>query len=82
MDISEHLSGQCGHSWNMLRNGVRKCTDVQWKSAVDDLFFVPARLAFHVIQTMDFYTSINAKDFNWTAHGFDWEECHHSGREF
>ena len=75
MDLAEHLSGQYGHSWKMLKDGIKKCTDLQWKSVADDSFFVPARLAFHVIQTVDFYTSPNANDFDWAAHGFDWEAC-------
>lgn len=74
MAISELLVDQYGHSWKMLRAGIDHCPDEQWRIVVDDPFFVPARVAFHIIQTVEFYTSERADDFDWQAFGFDWEE--------
>ena len=74
MKISETLRDQYDHSWKMLADGLDKCPESQWKTGVDDPFFVPARLAFHVIQTVDFYTGSTAAEFDWKAFGFDWEE--------
>jgi uncharacterized damage-inducible protein DinB len=75
MALIDILQKQYAHSWRMLADGIESCSDAQWKAVIDDPFFVPARVAFHVIQTIDFYTSPTADEFDWKAFGFDWEEA-------
>lgn len=75
MALIDILRKQYAHSWRMLADGIESCSDAQWQATIDDPFFVPARVAFHVVQTIDFFTSPAAKGFDWQAHGFNWEEA-------
>ena len=74
MSISKDLTQQYGHALDMLKNGIEQCPEDQWNTVVDDPFFVPARVAFHIIQAVDFFISPIAAEFDWKAFGFNWEE--------
>ena len=75
MSLTNTLIGQYDHCWRMLENGIGICTEDQWKHVIDDPFFVPCRVAFHIIQSADYYAGVEAADFNWAEFGFDWEEA-------
>lgn len=61
----------CVHK--MLREAVNLCPADQWRQARHD-FFVPARLAFHIVQATDFHLDDHPKDFNWNRGGINWED--------
>jgi hypothetical protein len=68
------LKDQYGHCLGMLEDGIEKCPDDQWTKVLDDTFFVPVRIAFHVIQSIDYYVSIDSDGFDWKAFDFNWKE--------
>jgi uncharacterized damage-inducible protein DinB len=77
VSITEDLKRQFDSSWRMLREGIAACPETEWRTENGDVFFVPARLAFHVIQTVDFYASACGQ-FDWQRFGFNWENARDS----
>lgn len=60
--------------YKMLREAIAKCPEDQWRQGRHD-FFIPARLAFHAVQSIDFHLDARPKEFPWNRFGIDWEEC-------
>ncbi len=75
MSLIDVLDRQFSAAWQMLSDGAMKCPEDEWKQPSSDPFFTPARLVFHVIQTVDFYTADDRDGFDWNAFGFSWEDA-------
>lgn len=72
----EVIANQFARAWAMLRTIITECPATQWQSpsSANDPFFVPARHALHVVETVDYYTSDSPNDYSWGHRfGVDWE---------
>ncbi|MFC2173181.1 DinB family protein [Acidobacteriota bacterium] len=62
-------------AWNMLREAVVSFPGNQWQNGEINYFF-PARLAYHVIETVDYYCRDVLEGFQWGHRfGVDWESA-------
>jgi len=68
------MKRQFGCVHKMLREAIGKFSPEEWRQAGHD-FFVPARLAFHVIQATDYHLDADGKAYRWDRFGFDWEQA-------
>lgn len=73
--LTEALQRQFAKAHATLRDAIRNCPESAWKAPSDHPFFIPARLAFHIIQATDYHLDPNPGGFNWSRFGFDWEEA-------
>jgi uncharacterized damage-inducible protein DinB len=71
--LAEALTRQFDRHWEMLIDGVTKVPDDEWCQGPTH-FMVPARLAFHAVQAVDYHLDDNRATFDWNAFGVDWEE--------
>jgi uncharacterized damage-inducible protein DinB len=70
------LVDQFDRMWAMLEEVIRNCPDDEWKSGGGNWFLVPSRLAYHTIETVDYYSRQSPEDMEWGKRfgGVDWEE--------
>lgn len=66
------LQHQFGQASAMLRSAIESFTEEAWCSGVTPST-TPARLAYHAVETVDFYAGDDAEGFPWGAVGGDWE---------
>jgi hypothetical protein len=71
--VSEIVVRQYERSWRMFEEAVGTFTAEEWRIG-DVTYLTPARTAYHVIETAEFYSGDTPDGFPW-AHrfGFDWE---------
>lgn len=70
--IGDVVARQFDRTWKTLRQAITNMSDEQWRQSDHD-WLTPARLAYHIVETADFYSENTPKDFNWGALGGDWE---------
>jgi hypothetical protein len=84
--IVEHLIEEYDRSWKMLLQVIEKAPDEKWTAHVESIempwsetkgmnvWYFSDRV-FHVIQTVEFYTSDNPEDMKWGGRigGIDWK---------
>ncbi len=68
------LQRQFAVAHKMLRAAITHCPPDAWRQARHD-FFVPARLAFHIVQATDFHLDTQPNAFPWDRFGFAWEDA-------
>jgi hypothetical protein len=69
------ITSQFGNVWEMLEEAVRNFTPKQWLSGDHD-YFIPARIAYHAIETADYYLRDDLTAFQWGwRFGVDWEKA-------
>ncbi len=54
-EMSQSLQRQFDRAWKTLRQATEHCPDDEWKRAGEHIFFVPSRLAYHIIAAVDYY---------------------------
>jgi len=62
-EIAASFKRQFDRMWKMLSEAIEKCPRDQWKKAPTHPFFVPSRLAYHVIEAVDFYAGDSPEQF-------------------
>ncbi len=72
--IAGSLQREFGRAWRMLRDAITYCPDEEWRAGTHP-FLIPARLAFHIIQAVDFHLDASPSAYDWGRFGFDWEEA-------
>ncbi|MBN1284644.1 MAG: DinB family protein [Anaerolineae bacterium] len=72
--IGISLADQFKRVWEQVRDAIAHCTDAEWRRS-DLREFVPAGLACHLVETVEFYVAPSPDDFPWTAcwGGANWE---------
>lgn len=72
-DVAEEFRQQFDRAWAMIRESISGFSEVDWISAGVD-YLVPARIAYHLIQTVEYYIADTPKEFAWGKRfGGDWE---------
>ena len=72
--IGNGLADQFEHMWMMLRETIGNCTDEEWKRDAGHWFLIPSRLAYHIIETVDFYSRESPEGMPFAERfGVDWE---------
>ncbi len=66
------LEAQYERLWAMLQQAVERCPDKFWVHS-EHPFFVPARLAFHIVQAMDYHFAPDPEAFDWHRYVDSWE---------
>ncbi|MBT5874956.1 MAG: hypothetical protein HOH43_16175 [Candidatus Latescibacteria bacterium] len=67
------IDAQYENAWTMLCETIEAFRQQDWRSA-DFSYLTPARLAYHTIETVDFYARRNMSEFVWGHRaGIDWE---------
>ena len=71
--LVEVINAQYKAAWNMLAETIEAFDDGGWRSGDSD-YAVPARLAYHAIETADYYFHHDLAAFEWAGRfGVDWE---------
>jgi hypothetical protein len=73
MTIRESLVEAFKRNWDMYYEVLDKISDEHWRTG-DIEYLIPARIVYHVLECVDFYTNPTPKGFVW-GHRFniDWE---------
>jgi hypothetical protein len=73
--LAQAISGQFRRALKMLREAVQAFPVEEWRAG-DNHYLRPAGLAYHALETIDFYTSDRpASQFPWgNRFGADWED--------
>jgi len=72
--IGNGLADQFERMWLMLREAISNCGDGEWKRDAGHWFLIPSRLAYHIIETVDFYSRESPPEMEWARRfGVDWE---------
>jgi hypothetical protein len=67
------LGKQFDAAWDMLDEAVHAIDGKGWQTGTPD-HLVPARLAYHVLETADYYVHPDLSAFEWSGRfGVDWE---------
>lgn len=75
MRIAEAIGGQAQRTLAMLVDAVGLFPAAEWRRG-DDPYLVPSRLAYHAVETIDYYFSDKPEDFPWgTRFGAGWEKA-------
>ena len=71
--VDRILARQFDAAWDMLEQAIEHLSGRDWKSGVTSQA-IPARLAYHIVETADFYTHPDLDAFVWAGRfGVDWE---------
>lgn len=71
--LAETINGQYKAAWNMLAETIEAFDDDGWRTGDSD-YAIPARLAYHTIETADYYFHHDLAAFEWAGRfGVDWE---------
>ena len=72
--IGNGLADQFERMWLMLREAIVNCPYEEWKRDAGHWFLIPSRLAYHTIETVDFYRRESPQAMDWAGRlGVDWE---------
>jgi uncharacterized damage-inducible protein DinB len=72
--IGNGLADQFERMWMMLREAIDNCADEEWKRDAGHWFLIPSRLAYHTVETVDFYSRQSPVEMDWAGRfGADWE---------
>ncbi len=67
------LIGQFERSWRMVEEAVGAFSAEEWRTGEID-YLTPARLAYHILETAEFYSGETRENFSWGHRfGCDWE---------
>ncbi|MBN2231075.1 MAG: DinB family protein [Candidatus Thorarchaeota archaeon] len=70
--INEGLHHQFQSSCTMLKDAIKNVPDEKWHKGTESWFF--SLTAYHIVETMDFYTRDSPKGMKWGAKaGYDWD---------
>jgi len=73
MNLDERIAFQFAEAWSMLRDVIASCDDEGWRAPTDGFRNI-ARLAYHVVETVDDYVHEDLDAFPWAERfGVDWE---------
>ncbi len=74
--LAPTIKGQFENAWGMLREIVNTFSDEEWRQG-DVNYLVPARIAYHTVETVEYYSSGRGlKAFPWGHRaGVDWESA-------
>ncbi|HDS28928.1 MAG TPA: hypothetical protein ENN96_00420 [Candidatus Acetothermia bacterium] len=71
--LTEVVCRQYAAAWSLLSEGIDAVEEAGWKTG-ESSYAVPARIAYHAIETADYYTHPNLAEFVWAERfGVDWE---------
>ena len=73
--IAGDVRGQFEHAWDMFAEAVRLFSAEQWRQD-SGLVLAPARVAYHLLETAEYYLSDAPGAFRWGGRfGVDWESA-------
>jgi hypothetical protein len=73
--LRDSLIRQFARSWKMVEEAIRSFSAEEWKTG-DVTYLTPARLAYHIVETAEFYSGETADGFSWGHRfGCDWESA-------
>jgi len=73
--LARDLNGQFSAAWSLLGDAIGDILDDQWRTGESD-HLVPARLALHIIETAEHYSSEDPASYRWGARfNLDWESA-------
>lgn len=71
--LNETITRQFARSWQVVTEAMAAFTPEEWVTGEVD-YLTPARLAYHIVETAEFYTSDTPEGFPWGHRfGCDWE---------
>lgn len=67
------IVAQYGNAWAMLDQTIKAFPEQDWRTS-DLSYLTPARIAYHTIETVDYYARSDMSEFVWGHRaGVDWE---------
>jgi uncharacterized damage-inducible protein DinB len=70
--LQQTMDKQVRHVLHTLRSAIKGCPEGLWRAGEGE-YLVIARLAFHALQAIDYHLDVHPEQFDWNAHGIDWE---------
>jgi len=70
--LNETMHKQVDQAFGTLRRAIQNCADDVWRVGTGE-YLVVARLAFHVLQAIDYHLDPKPAQFDWNEYGLDWE---------
>lgn len=70
--IGDVLARQYDRVWGTLRAAISRLSDAQWHQSECD-WLAPVRLAYHIVETAEFYSGGSPDGYKWGSLGGDWE---------
>lgn len=70
--LQETMTKQARQAFNTLRAAIENCPDELWKAGSGS-YLVIARLAFHVLEAIDYHLDPAPNQYQWGKYGLDWE---------
>jgi uncharacterized damage-inducible protein DinB len=70
--LQQTMDKQVRHAFHTLRTAIESCPEPLWRAGEGE-YLVIARLAFHVLQAIDYHLDAQPEQFDWNAYGIDWE---------
>jgi len=70
--LQQTMAKQVRQTFHTLRTAIANCPDELWRAGEGE-YLVIARLAFHALQAVDYHRDAHPEQFDWDAHGLDWE---------
>jgi len=71
--LARIVAWQYEEAWSMLGEAIAAVEEPGWRSG-DSAYAVPARLAYHAIETADYYMHPDLAGFEWAGRfGVDWK---------
>jgi uncharacterized damage-inducible protein DinB len=70
--LQQTMNKQVRHGFHTLRAAIEGCPEPLWRAGEGE-YLVIARLAFHVLQAIDYHLDAQPDQFDWNAYGIDWE---------
>ncbi|MFN2228269.1 MAG: hypothetical protein ACK2VA_00735 [Anaerolineae bacterium] len=66
------MEKQVRQALHTVRTAIERCPEPLWRAGKGE-YLVIARLAFHLLQAIDYHLDAHPDQFDWNAHGIDWE---------
>ena len=74
-ELVEIIDRQFAAAWSMLKEAIAIFPPEEWHTADID-YFIPARVTYHAVETVDYYCRNDLKGFTWGHRfGIDWESA-------
>jgi len=71
--LNQVIANQFEAAWSMLSESMEQLAGKGWRAG-SNAHAIPARLAYHIIETADYYTHHDLEVYQWAGRfGVDWE---------
>jgi uncharacterized damage-inducible protein DinB len=70
--LQKTMTKQTRQAFKTLRAAIQNCPDELWRAG-EGSYLVVARLAFHILEAIDYHLDVAPDEYEWGKYGLDWE---------